>query len=144
MIMPVIEDNAVAGYAIEPADFRLLFSITDCLRSGDYLAPNACLKLAEMMTLVLNRATPLLDDDTSRCSFTDANGKQSSWEPDNREQKTKSSLSLGRKAAPLLFLVFGRSEAGPFWRQLTDWTPSLSTKTEFNTRQLSLPPGRLL
>ena len=65
MIMPMIEDHAVAGYAIEAADFRLLFTITDCLRSGDYLAPNACMKLADMLTLVLNRATPLLADDTS-------------------------------------------------------------------------------
>jgi hypothetical protein len=62
MIMPMIEDNALAGYAIEPADFRLLLTITDCLRSGNYLAPNACMKLANMLTLVLSRATPLLDD----------------------------------------------------------------------------------
>jgi hypothetical protein len=61
----MIEDHAVAGYAIEPDDFQVLLTIAECLRSPDYLSPHACRNLADMITLVLGRAIALLADDTS-------------------------------------------------------------------------------
>jgi hypothetical protein len=61
----MIEDNPVAGYAIEADDFQVLLTVVECLRSPDDLSPNARRNLADIITLVLARAIALLADDTS-------------------------------------------------------------------------------